>query len=89
MERLFQLEEEHYRIWKVIGTELGVDVDTLSVIDDNLINDKDRLHSVIDCANSAPTHEAMTMILESPNITCAIAGMITWLILTPHHSPKA
>ena len=76
VERLFQLEEEHYRIWRVIGTKLGVDMDTLSVIEEYVTIDKDRLHSVIDCANPAPTHEAMTKILESEHITNAIAGTI-------------
>ena len=75
VERLFQLKEEHYRIWKVIGRELGVDVDTLSVIDENF-TDEDCLHSVIDSANPAPTHEAMARILQSERITNAIAGTI-------------
>ena len=80
MERYFEVEKEHYRIWKVIGTELGIDVDTLNAIEKDHTDDRDHLHAVIDSANPAPTREAMTKILQSANINNAIAGMIMWLI---------
>ena len=83
LERFFEVEKEHYRIWKTFGTELGVDVDTLSTIEKDHTDDKDRLHAVIDSTNPAPTHEAMTKILESANINNAIAGIIMWL-RSPH-----
>ena len=75
VKRLIELKEKHYRVWKTIGTELGIDVDTLSAIEKDHADDRDRLHAVIDSANPAPTHETMTKILESANITNAIAGM--------------
>ena len=62
-------------MWKAIGMELGVDGDTLSDIEKNHTDDSDRLHAVIDSANPAPTREAMTKILDSANISNAIAGM--------------
>ena len=74
VERLFELKKEHYRIWKAIGTELGIDVDILHAIEKDHTDDKDCLHAVIDSANPALTREAMTQILESANITNAIAG---------------
>ena len=76
MERFFKVEREHYRIWRTIGTELSVDVYTLSAIEKHHADDKDRLHAVIDSANPVPTREAMTKILQSANIKNAIAGMI-------------
>ena len=76
VERLFQLEEKQYRIWKVISTELGVDVDTLNAIEKNHTDDKDCLHAVIDSANPAPTHDAMARVLQSERISNAIAGTI-------------
>ena len=81
VERIFKVQKEHYRVWKVIGTELGIDVDTLSVIEKNHTNDEDCLCAMIDSAKPAPTHEAMTKILQSTNITSAIAGIIVWLII--------
>ena len=92
MEKVFELEKEHYRIWRAIGTELSVDVDTLSAIEKDHADDKDRLHAVIDSANPAPTREAMIKILQSANINIAIAGMVLSLpgpLLTfPHHHQR-
>ena len=75
MERLIELKQRHYSVWKAIGMELGVDGDTLSDIEKNHTEDSDRLHAVIDSANPAPTREAMTKILDSASISNAIAGM--------------
>ena len=79
VERLLVLKKEHYWVWKTIGTELGVDVDTLSAIEKGHTDDKDRLLAVVNGANPVPTLEAMTKILESANITNAIAGMIIYV----------
>ena len=87
MEKVFELEKEHYRIWRAIGTELSVDVDTLSAIEKDHADDKDRLHAVIDNANPAPTREAMTKILQSANINIAIAGMVLSLPSAGPSSP--
>ena len=65
---------EHCRVWRIIGTELGVDADVLSAIEKVHTTDNDRLHAVIDGVNPAPTREAVSKILESANITNAIAG---------------
>ena len=61
-------------MWRTIGTELDVDVDTLNAIGKDNTDDDDRLYAVIDSA--APTRETMAKILESANISNAIAGMI-------------
>ena len=92
MERFFKVEREHYRIWRTIGTELSVDVYTLSAIEKDHADDKDRLHAVIDSANPAPTREAMTKILQSANINIAMAGMVLSLpgplLTSPHHHQR-
>ena len=49
-------------------------MDTLNAVEKDHTDDRDRLHAVIGSANPAPTHEAMTKILKSANITNAIAG---------------
>ena len=64
-------------MWRTIGTELGVDMDTLNTIGKDNTNDGDRLTAVIDSA--APTREIMAKILESANISNAIAGTIMLL----------
>ena len=81
MERLFRVQKEHYRVWKTIGTELGVDVDTLNAIEKDHANDKDCLHAVIDSANPAPTCEAMAEVLQSANIQSAMAGINCTIVL--------
>ena len=74
MERLLKVKKEHYRVWKIIGTELGIDVDALNAIEKDYHDDDDRLYAVIDSANPAPTREAMAKVLQSVNINNAIAG---------------
>ena len=87
VKRMLQPKKEHYRVWKTIGTELGIDVDELSAIEKDHTDDEDRLHAVINGANPAPTHETMVKILQSSNITSAIAGTVMWLSLFPRSYP--
>ena len=75
MERVFGMQKEHYRVWKTIGMELGIDVDTLTAAEKDHTNDMDCFHAMINNANPAPTCEAMAKVLQSPNITSAIAGI--------------
>ena len=70
-------------MWRTIGTELGVDVDTLNSIEKNDADDSDRLKAVINGTNPAPTCEKMAKILQSANVKNAIAGMI--MPPPPHH----
>ena len=74
VQRLFQLKKEHYRIWKIIGAELGIDIDTLNVLEKDHKEDTDGLHAVISCVNPALTYETMAKTLQSANITSAIRG---------------
>ena len=71
-------------MWRTIGTELGVDVDTLNSIEKNDADDSERLEAVINGTNPAPTCEKMTKILQSANVKNAIAGMIM-SPPPPHH----
>ena len=71
---LFDIRWEHFRVWRTIGTELGVNMDTLNAIGKDNTDDDDRLYAVINSA--APTREIMAKILESSDISNAIAGMI-------------
>ena len=80
---MLQLKKEHYSVWKIIGTELGIDVDTLNAIEKDHTDDKGCLHAMINGANPVPTYETVIKILQSPNITSAIAGTIMWLSLYP------
>ena len=74
--RFFEVKKEHCRVWKIIGTELGIDMDMLNAIEKDHTDDVDRLHAMIDTANPAPTHAALAKVLQSANITSAIAGTI-------------
>ena len=88
VERLLKVKKEHYRVWKTIGAELGIDVDTLSAIEKNHTDDKGCLHAVINSANPAPTHETMAKVFQSANINNAIAGKSCGLIQTLFKSPS-
>ena len=44
---LFDIKWEHLRVWRTIGTELGVNVDTLNAIEKDNTDDDDRLYAVI------------------------------------------
>ena len=74
VEWIFEVKKEHHRVWKIIGTELGIKVDALSTIEKDHTNDRDRLRAMIDGANPAPTREVMAKILHSANINEAMAG---------------
>ena len=75
MERLFKIKWEHYRIWKLIGTEMGIDMDTLNSIEKDHFGDRNCLRAMIDKAKPAITRDAMTKVLQSELITNAVAGM--------------
>ena len=75
MESIFEVKQEHHRVWKIIGTELGIDVDTLHAIEKDYSSDKERLRAMIDSANPAPTHGTIAKILQSANINKAVAGI--------------
>ena len=62
-------------IWRIIGTELGIDVEILNSIERDHTNDADRLHAMIDSANPALTREVITKVLQSERISNAIEGM--------------
>ena len=79
LERLFKVKWEHYRLWKLIGTELGIDVDTLNDIEENYsVGNRNCLRVMVDTANPRITREAMGNILQSEVITNAVAGQFRY-----------
>ena len=71
--KMFKIEQKYYRIWRIIGTELGIDVDTLNDIKRSHLNDDDCLYAVIDSAN--PVYEMMVKVLQSERISKAVKGL--------------
>ena len=71
---------QHYRIWKIIGTELGIDVERLDSIERDHINDHDRLLALVDSANCVLTHEMITKVLQSERIANAVQGLLLMII---------
>ena len=69
------LKWQHYRIWRVIGTELGIDVDILNSIEKDHRNDQDRLHALVDSANPLLTHEMISKVLQSERVSNAVKGL--------------
>ena len=72
---MFKIVPDYCKIWKIIGEELGIDADKLDAIQKNHTRDSDCLCAMIDSANPAFTHEAMTKALQSERFTSAVSGM--------------
>ena len=69
-------EGKHYKIWKVIGIELGIGLDSLNAIQKVHTSEQECLQAMIDGANPIPTRETMAKVLQSVNINEALAGII-------------
>ena len=77
---------EHYRSWKSIGLELGIDSAALNAIEIKYMNDHRRLIAMIELWQASvdlnPSEEAMTKALQSNRVTTSVVGVcITSLIL--------
>ena len=74
---LFNTTSKHYRIWRIIGAELGIDEELLKTIERarGHVNDKDRLCAMINSVSPALTHEVITNVLQSERISSAVKGL--------------
>ena len=80
LERVFKVKWEHYRLWKLLGTELGIDADTLNDIEENhSAGNRNCLRVMIDSAEPRITRRALATALQSEVITNAIAGIFALL----------
>ena len=76
LERVFKVKWEHYRLWKLLGTELGIDANTLNDIEENhSAGNQNCLRVMIDSAEPKITRRALATALQSEVITNAIAGI--------------
>ena len=77
---ILNLARSHYRSWKSIGLELGIDSAALDAIEKNYINDHRRLIAMIELWHSSvdlkPSCEKMETMLKSDKITAATRGII-------------
>ena len=79
---------EHYRSWKSIGLELGINGAALNAIEKRYVNDHRRLIAMIELWHASvdlnPSQEAMTKALQSNRVTTSVVGVcITSLIPRP------
>ena len=74
VERLFKVPPE---LWKLLGTELGINMETLNAIEKEYIGDRDRLHAMFDNIKPPITRGVMKRVLRSQTILKnAVSGMI-------------
>ena len=66
---------EHLKVWKIIGTELGIDVNVLKSFESDQKSDYSCLCRMIKEATPPITYNAMAKILQSERVTSAVAGM--------------
>ena len=71
---------EHFKIWKIIGTELGIDADVLKSFESDQKTDYDCLCRMIIEAKPPITYSAMTKVLQSERITNAVAGICMYIL---------
>ena len=76
---ILNLTRSHYKSWKSIGLELGIDSAALDAIEKNYINDHRRLIAMIDLWHSSvdlkPSREAMVKALQSEKVTMTATGI--------------
>ena len=69
---------EHYRSWKSIGLELGIDSAALDAIEKRYVNDHRCLIAMIELLHASvdlnPSQEAMTKALQSNRVTTSVLG---------------
>ena len=76
VDRIVEVENKHYSVWKTIGEEMRINQDELHTIAENKdMDDEERFYAVIDKAEPSPTLETLTMILQSPPVISAIEGI--------------
>ena len=86
---MFEIDLEHCKIWKIIGAELGIDADKLDAIEKDHMRNSDCLCAMIDSADPAFTHEAMTKVLQSEHVTSAVAGMHVSICIICMHCARS
>ena len=76
---ILSLTVKHYRSWKSIGLELGIDSAALDAIEKNYVNDHRRLIAMVKLwhisVDLKPSREAMVKALQSNRVTTSVIGM--------------
>ena len=74
-------------LWKVLGTELGIDMDTLNAIEEEHSGDDRKcLHAMIDNTKPPITRGVMKRVLRTQSILSGVTGIISFSVLkfAPH-----
>ena len=65
VERLFNVPPE---LWKLLGMELGINMETLDAIEKEYVGDRDRLHALFDNIKPPITRGVVKRVLRSQTI---------------------
>ena len=72
IDEILNLTTKHYRLWKSIGLELGIDSAALDAIEKNYVNDHRHLIAMIELwhisVDLKPSREAMVNALQSERV---------------------
>ena len=78
LDEILQSIQDYHGLWKVVGAELGIEVDVLDTIERDYTQDIDRLHALIihwpNGDNSSLTYQAFVEAFQSERVSDAIAG---------------
>ena len=92
LDKILQRIQDYHGLWKVVGVELGIEMDALDTIERNYPRDIDCLHTLIaqwpHGDNSSLTYQALVKAFESEHVSdakagkhCALGDRITWYYL--------
>ena len=79
LDEILQRIQDYHGLWKVIGAELGIEVDVLDMIEKNYQQDIDCLHSLTIHLpyghDSSRTYQALVKAFKSERASDAISGI--------------
>ena len=78
LNEILQRIQDYHGLWKVVGVELGIEMDVLNLIEAAYRQDIDRLHALIihwpHGDNSSLTYQALVKAFQSKRVSDAKAG---------------
>ena len=80
LDEILQRIQDYHGLWKVIGVELGIEMDVLNLIEMAYRHDIDCLHALIiqwpHGDNSSLTYQALVKAFQSERVSDAKAGTV-------------
>jgi hypothetical protein len=90
VDEILQRIQDYHGLWKVIGAELGIELDVLDTIEKNFQHDIDRVHALTIYLphgdDSSQIYQALVKAFQSQRASDAIAG--EYIIIQCHSARR-